>query len=198
MSDTEKFEHAGLTVRIVQDDCPESPRDWDNLGTMQSVERDYGPNERFKGHYTFWDVIESLADYAANFKIRAYDVPREHLLRAVNKHYVILPYWRSRSGECSVGTYPIAESDERCDGLIFLSFSRLQSEGLTPERAAECLKGEVETYGQWASGDVFGYVIEDENGETLDSCWGFYGLEYAIGEAKTAAEYVASQPNYAI
>ncbi len=45
---------------------------------------------------------------------------------------------------------------------------------------------EVETYDQYLTGQVYGYVIEDSDGDDVDSCWGFFGLDYAISEAKSA------------
>jgi len=54
----------------------------------------------------------------------------------------------------------------------------------TPEWAAKVgaprdshacqLKHAAELYGAWAWGDVYGYVIEDSDGEHVDSCFGFY------------------------
>ena len=40
---------------------------------------------------------------------------------------------------------------------------------------------------QYLEGDVWGYVIEDEEGEQLDSCWGFYGDDNCEAEARSAA-----------
>ena len=42
----------------------------------------------------------------------------------------------------------------------------------------------------WEAGEVFGWTILDRTGEVVDSCWGFYGYEFAEEEAKRAAEYV--------
>ena len=57
------------------------------------------------------------------------------------------------------------------------------------DKAEACIRSEVETYDQYLRGDVYGYVIEDEDGDTLDSCWGFYGLEYAIEQGQEALQY---------
>ena len=54
------------------------------------------------------------------------------------------------------------------------------------EKAAQF---KVEEWNQYLSGDVYGYVIE-QNGIHLDSCWGFYGFDYVREEAKQAAEWV--------
>jgi hypothetical protein len=47
---------------------------------------------------------------------------------------------------------------------------------------------DVEAY---EDGEVYGYVIEDENETTIDSCWGFYGYEYALESAREQAKYWA-------
>lgn len=46
--------------------------------------------------------------------------------------------------------------------------------------AYDMMEGEMETYDQFVRGEVYGYMIEDENGEEgsdtdLCGCWGFYG-----------------------
>lgn len=58
--------------------------------------------------------------------------------------------------------------------------------------ARKCADVTCEVYTSWANGDVWGYVVEDEDGEHLDSCWGFIGDsddEYMMGEARQAFEY---------
>ena len=54
-----------------------------------------------------------------------------------------------------------------------------------------------EAYTQWCNGEVYGYDIErltacphcgQETAESIDSCWGFYGLDYCRSEAQAAAE----------
>ena len=42
-------------------------------------------------------------------------------------------------------------------------------------------------------GDVWGYVVEDEDGEELDSLWGCYGWEYVRGEAENCVDRLAKE-----
>lgn len=65
------------------------------------------------------------------------------------------------------------------------------------EQAQAYAKGVVETFASYLEGDVYGYIVERTRSnadgdvmveETLDSCWGFYGFDYAKDEAKAAAE----------
>jgi len=51
------------------------------------------------------------------------------------------------------------------------------------------LHGEVKTYNQYLTSDVYGYSI-DVDGEHKDSCWGFFGVEEVKKEAILAAEHI--------
>ena len=55
-------------------------------------------------------------------------------------------------------------------------------------KATKLLQSEVETYDQYLTGDVWGVVIEDEDGEELDACWGLFGLRHAETEMQVMAE----------
>ncbi len=53
------------------------------------------------------------------------------------------------------------------------------------------LKKVIKTFSDWASGNVWGFVVTC-GGEEVDSCWGFYGDyddEYLLGEAKAVAKH---------
>ena len=55
------------------------------------------------------------------------------------------------------------------------------------------MEQEVKTYDQYLTGDVWGYIIEDDSGEVLDSCWGFFGHDYCEEEAKAQLKYWEDQ-----
>lgn len=79
------------------------------------------------------------------------------------------------------------------------------------KRIIEYAKGVCEEYTQWCNGEVYGYTValyqlqRDEDGDPIeerehyqrhikkgkigeDSCWGFFGWDYAEGETRDAAE----------
>lgn len=67
---------------------------------------------------------------------------------------------------------------------------------LTDAEKLASLEADAQLYGYWAWGDVYGYVISDDEDDHIDSCWGFYGEsddECLIGEAKAAADYIANK-----
>lgn len=43
------------------------------------------------------------------------------------------------------------------------------------EKAINILKSEISEYDDYLSGNVYGYIITNVDGEEIDSCWGFYG-----------------------
>ena len=54
------------------------------------------------------------------------------------------------------------------------------------EKALKVAKSEVEEMDSYVRGEVYGYVIDEE-----DSCWGFVGdIKYCIEEAKSIVDYM--------
>lgn len=66
-------------------------------------------------------------------------------------------------------------------GVIYVTKEKIRHEygkritARTIRRVTKYLEGEIEEYSAWASGDVYGFGVEDKNGEEEDSCWGFFG-----------------------
>jgi hypothetical protein len=97
----------------------------------------------------------------------------------------------------SVGIYCIPlETDRRDSGRFMVSSEKNRiTLGAPIDSVKVQLEAEAKEYTMWAQGDCWGFVIEDENGEHLDSCWGFIGdtdevpecmSEHAGDEYKTA------------
>jgi hypothetical protein len=57
------------------------------------------------------------------------------------------------------------------------------------KRASELIATEVEYYGRYVNGECYAYVVEDAEGEVVDSCGGYIGYE-AVTTAAT--EYIDS------
>jgi hypothetical protein len=89
-------------------------------------------------------------------------------------------------------------------GFIFISKEKIRKEygwkNLTKarlEKIEEYLKGEVKTYDQYLTGDVYGYRITDtDTEEEVDSCWGFYGEVYCMTEATGIVEYMVEKDKH--
>ncbi|KKL70042.1 hypothetical protein LCGC14_2108820 [marine sediment metagenome] len=122
----------------------------------------------------------------------------EQWIRHENPDCVILPICMyDHSGlQIKVGSFQgllpqgHAEFDSGQVGFIFVSRLRIVKEygdldtKEAAERAEKVLRGEVEIYDQYLSGDVYGFILReppcpncDGPGKEDDSCWGFYGMD---------------------
>ena len=59
------------------------------------------------------------------------------------------------------------------------------------DQVEKALRQEVQAYDDFLTGNVWGYVVEDIDGEHIDSCWGFYGNpDYALVEARSHIDHL--------
>jgi hypothetical protein len=65
-----------------------------------------------------------------------------------------------------------------------------EPEGELRERALAAMISETRVYDLYLRGAVYCYTVEDASGETVDSCQGFYGYEFAEEAAKEALGYL--------
>ncbi len=159
-----------MKLRIEQDNHYESPRDWDNQGTMVCFHKRYdlGDKHEYKGRdHTGWEDMEAL------------------IVEVADPAVILSLYLYDHSG-ITMSTGPFACGwDSGQVGFIFVSKEKVRKEWgwkrITNNRIKKItkqLEDEVKIYDQYLTGDVWGYVLEDDNGNHLDSCWGFYGREY--------------------
>ena len=183
----ESESYKGYEINIYYDEMPESPREWDNLGTMVCFhgrynlgdEHDYNSDD-----YSSWDEIENA-------------------ICKDNDIAVILPlYLYDHSGITMNTTGFSCGWDSGQVGFIFITKEKVRSE-YSVKRISKKLKvriesylvNEVETYDNFISGQVYGYQIEDKFGNDIEdgSCWGFFGYDHEksglLGEAKSTIDY---------
>lgn len=74
-------------------------------------------------------------------------------------------------------------------GLLVATPDYLKASGASYAKPSD-LESSADLFGAWAFGDVYGYVIESDDGEWLDSCFGYYGADFdesGLAEAATEA-----------
>lgn len=182
----------GYTIRIEPDDDPESPREWDNLGTIAHWHRRYDLGERkaedteigaFKrgGLPLLTRYLRRYCGATVVLPISLLDHSGLHIWVGSSSHWSDPGGWDSGV----VGfIYDSPEGRDRC--------------GTAPADIERVLQGEIEEFDQCLRGDVYGYIIETPDGEHVDSYWGFYGLDYCLSEAKEVAAGLKPIKRYAI
>lgn len=202
----ETFEHKGVTVEIHYDDDPINPRrEYDNVGEMICFHNRYdlGDKHSFKDPEQFLLSLIDEDEYEAwcdalpvpltddDRRVNFRKARAELMGRVENAVAVIMPlYLYDHSGlTISTGSFS-CPWDSGQVGWIYCTEEQVQKEwGGDVDKAREYLEGEVETYDQYLTGQIYGYVVEDE------SCWGYFDLDSCKGDAQSAAEHIAKKKN---
>lgn len=81
-------------------------------------------------------------------------------------------------------------------GVIAISHAKIKEIFMTNEiteevleKAKKLMEAEVAEYDAYLTGDVYGYVIEDKQGEEVESTWGYYGHKYALETLEESLKY---------
>ncbi len=172
MEAIERIEKNGKIGEIFHDDNPESPRQWDNLGKMVCFHGRYnlGDQHDFNDPEEFQEWVEKNINDLIIHELYLYD----------------------HSG-ITMSIKPFSCSwDSGMVGIIYVEKEKVKKEygwkrisKKRDDKIKERLKCEVEVYNQYLTGDVYGYIVTDENGDEVDSCWGFYGIESVTEEVNS-------------
>lgn len=166
-----RIEYNGYDIDIYYDTSPESPREWDNLGTFYTAHRRYRPEKEFDEHFRHEEVFDRYGDFSDLFE----------------KRYIALKiYLYDHSGQ-TISSSPFScPWDSGWFGIVAVSVEKVKKEYgwkvLTRARRRkieEYLQGEIDTYDNYLRGEVYGYRITpaDDKNDVLESCWGYYGKD---------------------
>jgi len=179
----ETEEYKGYTITIKQDEDPVNPREeWDNLGTMIC----------FHGRYRLGDKHDlKHEDFKGWSHLKKY-------IKNKLKGHIILPLYAYEHSGITMNTTGFSCSwDSGQVGFIYITAEKIRQEYSAiriskklKERVTGYLVGEVETFDQFLTGDVWGYTVSKEDDENVDdSCWGFFGDKYCLEEAKSVVDW---------
>jgi hypothetical protein len=162
------------TLTILLDECAESPRELDNLGTIYAAHKRYNLSDE---PYTC----------AGNNESPIQDLCEELGLSNVTelkKKYLYYPLSMYEHGEISlyIGT-PTCEFDSGLLGFIVVPKERAREwfkiKNFTNKVKSEIykkLESEIEVYNYYLNGECYGYMLTKDD-EEIDSCCGFYGSD---------------------
>lgn len=177
-----------INIKIVHDQDCQNPLEDDELVSMALFHQRYNlPNTHDVSaeHFSSWDAIES------------------HIVEVLHAPVILPVYMLDHSGLAFSTTpfnypwdsgqvgfiYATRDSIKKCFGVKRISQDLKAT-------VAKQLKAVLEEYNQWQSGDCYGYQIEDEDGEIVDSCYGYIGRD-VVNQAATEAvsAYVGAHIN---
>ena len=159
-------------AHIIIDEQAENPRKmYDNFGTLIAFHSRY-----------------NLSDNP--------DWTQDELIEYVKKDDVLaLPVYIYEHGNVSLSTSEFnCEWDSGQVGYIFAKYEDIEKEGWDIEQAKKYLESEIQEFSKYLNGETYGYVIYRKDdcthcGESVDSCYGYIGLEVAHDEVKAQLKY---------
>jgi hypothetical protein len=192
----------GWTVKyLVRDDDPMSPREWDDEELfLVNYHRDFDvrndkviTEEDVRALYLRprineiinsgmargkWLTQEELDEIKEGMR----DIPQEE-----NYWFFPLSCYSHSGVSLSLSSHFACDSggwDTSHVGVVLVGKEFFPTE----ERAREAAEGLVNEWNEYLSGDVYGVVVETFDKErhpvNEDSCWGYYGQEYAMEELR--------------
>ncbi len=157
--------------KIEQDTYPESPREWDNLGTFIMQH----------GRYEFGDrIFENDGSYIS------FEEDFKYHLRIVHdctiKDVIYLPVYMYDHSGISISTSPFSSHwDSGKIGYIYVTNGKVRSDYSAKRISSKLrstvlsnLQAEIKALDQYVTGNICGFTIEYDDG-SINSCWGFYG-----------------------
>ena len=158
-----------MHYNIVVDSDPMSPREFSNFGKILYTSNRYALGD------------EQASAEKINFVLNS-------------KDYISLPvYAYIHSGIALNTTGFSCPWDSGMSGIIYVSKNKVREDfkkKLISKKlyniVLDILKSEVDVYGKYLNGEVYGYEIINDDGDVVDSCYGYYGSEETEIAAKDA------------
>lgn len=163
----------GYTVEIHPDDYCSTPRDKEiDVGILAVNDRRVSGEETIDG---------------------------EKYARLIARRDVVwLPVYLYDHSSYAIGTnqdgYPFScPWDTSHIGIIYADYARIRDRlGVSRvttkvrKQVTAIFRSELETWCQWLNGYCYGFVIKDNSGEMINSCYGFYGMDHCLEEARVS------------
>ncbi len=174
-------------LKIEQDTNPMNPRtDWENTGTMVCFHKRYdlGDKTDYRTEdYDSWDelkqgIIENEGEV------------------------VILPLYLYDHSGITISTSPLdCRWDSGQVGFIFVSKYKIKKEGIDETKVEEYLKGEIETYDKYLTGEVYCYEVYEietcdkghEHKTLVECCGGYFGEEECESEGQSVLQHLEKE-----
>jgi hypothetical protein len=176
MEPVETITYKDHKISIYPDDNPESPREWDNLAEFHCSHRRYSLGDKNFNYSSGSDCVQAAQ-------------------QAQKQGDVVLPLYLYDHSGITISLSPFScPWDSGQVGFVIIRREKMLSEFSArkftkslKKKALKIAEGEVKEYDQYLRGEIFGYKI-DEDG---DSCWGYYGQEECMEEAKSVVDSMA-------
>lgn len=188
------IDYKGHKIGLFYDQDPESPREWDNLGTIYSNHKRYSPDNKsieelmeMSGQSRYAQKIDfkAIAKKFYFHKVWMYDHSGQTVRIGDTNPWGNMGYMSWDSG--LFGVIAVSKEDAK------KTFGYKRACKSLEEKTLTCLENEVKTFDHFVTGEIYTYIVEDKDGEEIDSCSGWYDEEEAIKEAQDMVDYTIGE-----
>lgn len=166
----ETINYRGVEIEIEQDEFTESPNDWDGSRFIVYDHRDfYVEKKGFNPNDIFEDVWGTNKLYKGYYVFGVDAYIHSGVVLAIRNTRKALDF-PDRRWDVSFKGFALIKREKGC---------------YTKDKAFKVAEGLIDIWNQYLSGNVYGYNIEQFN----ESCWGFYGYNTCLQEAKNIVDY---------
>lgn len=207
---TQVVEYNGeqYVVTVEQDLFPDSPREWDRLGTIVGNHRTY---QLVEVEANYGETLELLCvDHEkCPAKLRAsYEMPQDgyeyyddierRAWRFIEQRYCILPVYVFDHSGVVLSTRPFScPWDSGQLGYIYVrkdeALAKMGKKKWTKkvqQQVESILEAEIAEFSQYVSGDVWCFQIEDSQGELIEMAGNILGIECCVEGVKEVVKSV--------
>lgn len=194
-------ENEKFVLKIEYDECAESPREWDNLGTIVGYHSRYSLTDSNANDCNdYREFLESNTSHHFNTDEGLENATDERLMELFAKENIVLPIYMYEHSGVALNTSGFSCGwDSGQVGFIYVSKEDVRKEwgvkrisSKLKEKIIGNLEAEVSLYSDYINGDIYGFILEEkikqEDGtielEHVDSCWGFIGRDTMIEDMK--------------
>lgn len=157
-------------LQIFQDSWADTPRSWDNLGTMAIFHKKYDFGDKVDFKHADFDSWEQMEKYI-----------RQNLKAAI-----IIPIYMYNHSGITIRTYPFTcVWDSGQVGFIYVEKDKIRKKYKVKrisqtviEKVEKILENEVNIMDKYITGDIYGFQLikkTETEDVIIESCTGFYG-----------------------
>lgn len=159
-------------LKIMYDECAESPRVFNNIGYFITKESRYNSPDKGKAEGIVMETSEDANNQEHHIELikEVFEETVLHIFPVTKYEHSGISYslGNSTGFDCSNnGFYIVTEKS------LSVLFGEIPSEN----RIIKIIEAEIETYNKWANGEIYCFELLDDNGGFEDSCGGFFEIE---------------------
>jgi len=194
--DKQVAEHKGYTITVEHDTFSENPwKDWDYMPPLYVYDGTFGDingGSRYIGNSV--NILDELLEMTTDKQLESikdkisdvYELDEDEDLREniennrgdkeefryikllCNLHNIKYKTWTS----CGYS------QGEELDCIMVALPDFIKETGIKNKDIAKSLDNDAIVADAWFWGDIYEYIIEDKHGEQIDSCSGYYGMDF--------------------